>query len=217
MTGDIQQALQDLALIRRAVDQAQRPGARSANQAKLAFLGVLGVVASLLTAYELWGSTPMSGIMMASREDSEIGRLGLLQVLAAIPAFAMCIYFLAWRASAHEEKELRAFLAAHFSYLRNLGLVWDLFIRFVCVSIPVLAGHAEWVPPLCTLFVGDFIFQGKFFPLPLRVSLVLGVACASAAAAQVWLHSASLLWPLIAFLLASALSIAHLLLKGNQA
>lgn len=223
----IQNAVSDLAIIRRAVERAGTSGSdsvpanRFAIDANLIFQGLCLIVALALIAFELLSGRSMSAIMMLSAQDREIGVLGLAQVGIALPAFVMCIYFVVWRASRHSDQPLSDYLVRNFQYLRNLGFVSDLAVKFIPLSLLVLGSHPEWVPPLLTLYVGDYLIQGRFFSLPVKAALSLGVVALIVAAAQYLTHSTELLWPLVAFVVATACSVSFLVRtrlqkKANQ-
>jgi hypothetical protein len=149
--------------------------------------------------------------MMLSVRDQELGWLGLAQVALVGVALLMCVYFLAWRAARHSGQSFDDYLVRNFQYLRNLSFVSDLLVKFVPLSFVVLAGRPEWVAPLLSLYIADYLFQGRFFTLSTRVSLVLGGASLIAAAVQYFGHSTQLVWPLLHFSVISTASLIHLL------
>ncbi|HEY8279473.1 MAG TPA: hypothetical protein VIH99_07620 [Bdellovibrionota bacterium] len=216
----LQQALQDLTAIRRAVDAAsgsttgKRP--RVVAHTHLLLQGIGLVLALGLLAFEFVSNQTMSWILSLSRKDQEIGLLGLGEVALCLPFLVGTIYFVAWRASKHNDRDLQEFLARNFAYLRNMSFLSDLFVKFAMLSLSVLSGHGEWVPALLTLFLGDYLLQGRFFTLPLAVAYLVGPLC-FAGAGVLYLHSSTqLLWPLTIFALLSAMSMVSIYVGGRS-
>lgn len=209
----IQSAVNDLAVIRRAVEKAGRkdtgvPVNAIAVDAGLLFQGICLLIAAALIGFEVISSGSMTSIMLYSAHDTEIGLLGLAQVAFVVATLVMCLYFIVWRASMHSEQPFQDYLVRTFQYLRNLSLVSDLLTKFIPLSLLVLAGHPEWVSPLLCLYIADYLVQGRFFSMPVQVSLLLGTVALGVAVAQYLIHSANLLWPLVLF---ATLTIASLL------
>ena len=218
----IQEAVNDLATIRRAIERTGQRGSdsipvnRFAIDANLIFQGLCLVVTLALIAFELVSNRSMSTIMMLSAQDRELGILGLAQVGIALPAFTMCIYFVVWRASRHSDQSFSDYLVRNFQYLRNLSFVSDLLVKFIPLSLLVLGSHPEWIPPVLTLYVGDYLIQGRFFNLPVKAALSCGVLCLVAAAIQYLAHSNELLWPLAIFAATTAFSVSFLVWARSQ-
>jgi len=211
----IQNAVNDLAVIRRAIEKAGNqdagvPPNAVAVDAGLLFQGVCLLIAAALIVYELMSSGEMTSVMMISARDTEIGLLGLAQVALVTVTLLMCLYFIVWRASRHSGQDFQDYLVRNFQYLRNLSLVSDLLTKLIPLSLLVLAGHPEWVAPLLSLYVADYLVQGRFFSMSARASLLLGVAALAVAVTQYLLHSPNLLWPLILFACATVVSLLFL-------
>ena len=212
---DIQNAVNDLALIRRAIEKAgnQHAGVPPnviAVDAGLLFQGLCLLIAGALIVYELLSSGEMTSVMMISARDTEIGLLGLAQVALVTVTLLMCLYFIVWRASRHSGQDFQDYLVRNFHYLRNLSLISDLLTKLIPLSLLIVAGHPEWVAPLLCLYVADYLVQGRFFSMPVRVSLLLGVTALAIAVSQYLLHSPNLLWPLILFACATVVSFLFL-------
>ena len=218
----IQSAVSDLAIIRRAIEKAAGrdpsiPAHGTAMDAGFIIQGLCLVIAAALLAFELISGHEMTDIMMLSAHDEELGWLGLAQVALAGLTLLMCFYFLAWRAARHSGQSFNDYLVRNFQYMRNLSLVSDLLVKFVPLSLVVLAGRPEWVAPLLSLYIADYLFQGRFFTLSTRVSLVLGGASVIAAAVQYLSFSAQLAWPLLHFSVVTTASLFFLLSARREA
>ena len=176
----VQDAVSDLALIRRAIEKAGGknpaiPGNRIALDAGLIFQGLCLLIALGLLVYELLSGRQMTQIMMMSTHDPELGFLGLGQVALTGIALVMCLYFLTWRGAYHAEQGFAEYVARNFHYLRNLSFISDLLVKFIPLSLLVLAGQSQWVAPLLSLYIADYLVQGRFFSIPTRMSLVFAV------------------------------------------
>ena len=218
----IQSAVNDLATIRRAIDKAGGqdpaiPANRIALEAGLIFQGLCLLIALALLAYELISDRDMTHIMLLSGRDAEIGVLGLGQVALVGLTLVMCLYFLAWRGARHADQSFHDYVARNFMYLKNLSLVSDLLVKFIPLSLLVLGGHSEWVAPLLSLYIADYLVQGRFFSFPTRASLVFGVVSFVAAGGQYLTSSAQLLWPLVHFSVITALSLFFLVSARREA
>ena len=218
----IQSAASDLAIIRRAIEKAggrdpSIPAHGTAMDAGFVIQGLCLVIAVALLAFELISGREMTDIMMLSANDEELGWLGLAQVALAGLTLLMCVYFLAWRAARHSGQSFNDYLVRNFQYLRNLSLVSDLLVKFIPLSLVILAGRPDWVAPLLSLYIADYLLQGRFFTLSTRVSLVLGGASVIAAAVQYFGYSAQLVWPLLHFSVVSAASLFFLLSARREA
>ena len=211
----VQNAVNDLAVIRRAIEKAGNqdtgiPPNTFAVDAGMLFQGICLLITAALIVFELVSSGSMTSIMMMSAHNTEMGLLGLLQVAMMMVTLLMCLYFIVWRASRHSGQSFQDYLLRNFQYLRNLSLVSDLLTKLIPLSLVVLAGHPEWVAPLLSLYIADYLVQGRFFSMSARSSLFLGIVALAAAIGQYLLHSANLLWPLILFAGATVVSLLFL-------
>ena len=218
----LQSAVSDLATIRRAIEKAEgRDSSISANRiaidAGLIFQGLCLLIAVALLAFELVSNREMTEIMMLSANDKELGMLGLTQVAITGITLVMCIYFLVWRGAHHSGQDFDDYVARNFHYLKNLSLVSDLLVKFIPLSLLVLGGHTEWIAALLSLYIADYLVQGRFFSLPTRVSLVFAIGSVVAAAAQYLTHSVQLVWPLFHFSVITATSLFFLVSAKREA
>ena len=218
----VQDAVSDLALIRRAIEKAGGknpaiPGNRIALEAGLIFQGLCLLIALGLLVYELLSGRQMTQIMMMSTHDPELGFLGLGQVALTGIALVMCLYFLTWRGAYHAEQGFAEYVARNFHYLRNLSFISDLLVKFIPLSLLVLAGQSQWVAPLLSLYIADYLVQGRFFSIPTRMSLVFAVISFIVAASQYLAHSVQLLWPLLHFSAVTAVSVLFLTAARREA
>ncbi len=198
----IQNAIHDLAVIKKAM--LRTSAGNGPNHAKAVSTHKLILIASFLftlvfIGFELATQQTITDFMMSSQNNPDIKIMGLMQVALLLPTVLLCLYFILWRAARKVDEPLTEFLAKHFKFLYSLGFVSDLAIKFVCLSLIVMSLHPEWVAPLLSLFIADFLIQGRLFNIGFRTALVLSLVCLTISALQFFNGSFSLLTPLILF------------------
>lgn len=218
----LQRAVNDLAMVRRAVERAQvergQVSERSAQVTRdanlmlhiIALATVLGLLAFEAVTHEL------STALLWSAAEPQLRRLEVLQIGASLPIFLGFFYFVVWRAVRRSDEGWSAYVARNFQYLRNLTFVADLFVKFVVLALLMEARHPQWVAPLLTLFVGDYLLQGRFFVLPVRVAFALGVVTVALAAVQFQAGASSLVGSFAVFGAVTATSLGYLVLLGRR-
>jgi len=212
----VQQAVRDLAMIKRAIerveDQEQPAQAvLSAINAKLVVHAISLFFAVGFVVVELIFDHSLTRSMLVLSHFWEEGVIGIAQVGATLVVFVMCLYFIVWRSSRHSRQEFSQYVAKNFRYLRSLSLVADLLVKFIVFSLVMLAPRPEWIAPLLSIFVADYLIQGRFFHFPVKVSLGLGLLCIGVAALLYFYPSALLLWPLLLFAMTCTLSMIMLI------
>ncbi|MBN2493283.1 MAG: hypothetical protein JXR96_01725 [Deltaproteobacteria bacterium] len=208
----LQRAVHDLAMIRKAIERAHSAdqtsaALRSALRAKFIIQSISLLLALALALAELASGHVLSRGLMLLSPDWEEGMLGIAQVGVMLATCIMALYFIVWRSSRYGEQEFSRFIAANFQYLRSFSLLSDLLVKFIVFSLVVLAPRPEWVAPLLVVFTADYLFQGRYFNLPIRLSLALGVVCLAVAAVLYLTETVLLMWPLLVFALINGLSL----------
>jgi hypothetical protein len=217
--GTVQRAVSDLAMIRKAIERARADDKgekgekvrRSALEANLLIQSISLLFVLVLCVVELVSEHAMTRSMLLFSPIWEEGVLGVVLVGAILAMFVVALYFIVWRSARHSEQEFSRFIAINFKYLRGLSLLADLVIKFIAFSLVMLAPRPEWIAPLLIVFTADYLFQGRYFNLPIRASLALGVLCIGAAVALYLTGTALLLWPLLLFAVVNALSLLVLI------
>lgn len=208
-------AMGNLTVIRRAIEKAENrnttiPNNKMAIDAGLIFQGICLLIGIAMLVYELVSNNEMTQVMMLSVHDAESGIFGLAQVALTMLTLVICLYFLAWRAAHHSGQSLDDYLVRNFQYLKNLSIVSDLLVKFIPLSMLVFVGHAEFIPPLLSLYIADYLVQGRFFNLPTRPALFLGLISVVAVFIQYQSKSVQLAWPLLHFSAVTAISLLYL-------
>lgn len=218
---DVHQALADISLIRRALDNADQDPIDTrlvgvTLEANLllqsaAFLAALG-----LCAAEILSGNSVTQTLMMSGEVDELRHFGIGFMASILTGLLVTLYFILWRAALHSNESMGAYITRNFKYVKNLSLISDLLMKFITIALLLLAGKAAWVAPVLMAFTGDYLLQGRFFTLPTKTSVVLGVGCLAAAFGQFIMGSHALLFPLAAFTLIAGVSTARLAVRHRQ-
>ena len=219
--GSIQKAVKDVAMIRRAIERVSgQPGSprarRSVLDANLVLQTLSLVFAASLALTELLSGHVITQNMRISRYFFEDTVLGLGQVGLVLGLLVMCVYFVVWRSARHGEQEFSEYVARNFRYLRSVSFLGDLLVKFLVLSLLVLAPRPEWIAPMLALFTGDYLIQGRFFNLPIKLSLFLGIGCVLVAAGLYLRGIDAVLWPLLLFVAVNLISLARLIHHRRQ-
>lgn len=214
-TNTMQQAVSDVAMIRKAIERAQQSeqpekARLSALDAKILVQAISLFFALGLAIVELVSGHFITESILQTTTTWEFVLLGIGQVAVSLAVFVMCLYFIVWRSARHGEQEVSKFIAQNFTYLRSLSLVADLLIKFIVFSLVLIAQRADWLAPLLLVFTADYLFQGRFFNLPLAVSLAAGLGCIGLAALVFFTGNPQVVWPLLVFAAANAASLVVL-------
>ena len=218
---DVQKALADVALIRRALDQTGQDQMDSrlvgvTLEANLLLQAVAFVSALALCLLEIISGNAMTYTLMTGGQLDEFRRFGIGMMGFILVGLLITLYFVLWRAALHNGENIGAYITRNFRYVRNLSLISDLLMKFITLALLLLANKPEWVAPLLLAFTGDYLLQGRFFTLPTKASVVLGIVCLAAALVQFFSHSPTLLFPLTVFALIAGISTARLALRHQQ-
>lgn len=218
---DIQKALTDIALIRRALNQTDQDqmDARLVGvtlDANLLLQAVAFVSALALFLIEIISDNAITQTLMTGGQIDEFRRFGIGFMGFILVVLLITLYFVLWRAALHNGENMRSYITRNFKYVKNLSLISDVLIKFITLSLLLLAGKAEWIAPVLMAFTGDYLLQGRFFTLPTKTSALLGIGCLVAAFAQFVSNSHALLLPLGVFTFIAGISTARLAIRYQQ-
>jgi len=221
-TQSLQQAIEDLATIRRAVDKARHEDLDATKAANLAIgtnktLQYLSVgIAIFFLIIELFFNNINTSLMIYSQGDLKFQVLGIVNTAIILLTLSSILYYVVYKASAESEKSFSKYVARNFVYLRNLSFLSDLLIKFSFFAALILAEKPQWVAPVFFLFLADYLIQGRFFTIGTAKSLILAIACIVAAIVQLALSSPFLSWPLAGAIIISAVSLYELSSASKQ-
>lgn len=217
----VQQALRDIALIRRCIEQrntgseAQIPTPPHRLQRFLHI--VLLVLSSAILLFELVSDGAHTQLLLMSRTDLQVRAMGLMNLALFLLVLCFIFYFFVSQSAKGSHISREEFVARHFSYLSNLALFTDLFMKFVIFSLLVLAARPEWIAPLLFLFIGDYLMQGRLFVFSLRSGLLLGACSVGLGFICFVTGTPDLVWPLVGFITVTTLSLIKLLSQDRPA
>lgn len=199
----LQQAISDLQVIRRAIERVQtaEPATMAEGALKIhLLLQLVGFTVALFFAVmEVVGGQPSTELLLLSANYSEVRALGVSQIAWAVLFSLVILYVTIYTGAKKESEDVSTFIARNFRYLRNLSFFSDLLIKYSVIALLILGRKPEWVAPVCSLFIGDYLIQGRFFVLGAGSALPLGMFCIAVGAFQFFSASALLLWPLCLF------------------
>lgn len=216
----IDQAVRDLADIKRAIDHAQRntSGSQGISIAGLhVVLHVLALAAALLCLLLAIFFRPEFNAAFMGAFENWSSRFWLTGIVTAVTLVGTFFFYgLVWREARRQSESFEQYVARYFGYLRNLSFLSDLFIKFTGVSLVILAGRPDWVAPLLCIFTGDYLVQGRFFVLPIKVALGLGLFCIIFGAINLALYNLEIDYALMLFIGVAAGSLANILLMRRK-
>jgi len=218
---DIQKALSDIAMIRRTLSQADQDqmDARLVGvtlDANLLLQALAFVSTLALFLVEIVSDNAVMQTLMAAGQVDELRRFGIGMMGFILVGLLITLYFVLWRAALHNGENIQSYITRNFKYVKNLSLISDVLMKFITISLLLLAGKAEWIAPVLMAFTGDYLLQGRFFTLPTKTSAVLGIGCLAAAFAQFASNSHTLLLPLGVFVLIAGISLARLAIRYQK-
>lgn len=218
---DIQKALADIAVIRRALNQADQDQMDSrlvgvTLDANLLLQAVAFMSALALCLLEIASGNAVTQTLMTGGQIDEFRRFGIGMMGFILLGLLTTLYFILWRAALHNGEDMGSYITRNFKYVKNLSLISDLLMKFITLALLLLAGKAEWVAPVLMAFTGDYLLQGRFFTLPTKASVVLGIGCLALAVAQFLSGNSALLLPLGVFAFIAGLSTARLAIRFQQ-
>ncbi|HQH27936.1 MAG TPA: hypothetical protein PLP17_11115 [Oligoflexia bacterium] len=212
---ELRSLVRDLKSIRQAVDEAGikqlAPGAMlSRSRLHFAIHLTAAVLVLLLILADCFLRIGPTQFLIQTHfhfplRFSAIGIIGLLLI------FLCGVLYAALAVMAKREGEaLEDYLARNLPYLMTIPFLSDLSVKFAAVSLLILAGRPDWVAPMFLIFIGDYLLQGRFFVLPLRLAWILGAASLIVGVLQCLLWYGTLLLPFGVFVSLSFLSLLHL-------
>lgn len=218
---DIQNALADIALIRRTLNQADQDQMDTrlvgvTLDANLLLQTLIFVSALALFLVEIVSDNAIIQTLMAAGQVDDLRHFGIGLMGFILVGLLITLYFVLWRAALHNGESIQSYITRNFKYVKNLSLISDLLMKFITISLLMLAGKAEWIAPVLMAFTGDYLLQGRFFTLPTKTSAVLGIGCLVAAFAQFASNSHALLMPLGVFTLIAGMSLARIAIRYQK-
>jgi hypothetical protein len=215
---DIQQAMSDIALIRQVLHKTEQEQVDSklvgiTLDANMLLQGIAFLGAFILCLVEVFSNNSMTQTLILGSQIHELNIFGIGFMGATLAGLLIGLYFILWRAAKHNGEEINAYITRNFKHMKNMSFISDLLMKFIALSLVLLAGKPEWIAPLLTAFTGDYLLQNRFFTLPTKVSAVLGIACIGVALTLFFTGNSSLVIPLAILSAISGVSLARLVMR----
>ena len=224
---NFQEALRDLSTIRRIMRHVASTagGLRlgvAAIDAAVTIHAIALVFAVAFLIHDL-GLYPFSGpplgvtALLTLSVDHLFLRVFLIGA-AAILLFMLSVglYIILWSAARKDSEEISDYVIRNFASFSALSFLSDLSIKFSAIAIAVAAKRPEWVSPLLLLFTADYLFQGRFFSLPFKLSLALGALTTIIGATQLFRGNPSLSAALSVFVAITIISMGYLIRRKKS-
>lgn len=217
MDQNLEGALKDLSSIRRIMSQVatargnplSAPGSTNVSL----FIHVMALVFSCALLIQELGLSPFRGGEVSASlvlQYSVASHLLRGVLIASIGVFlaTLCIglYAVLWTVARREQEDLSVYVARNFRSFSTLSFLSDLLVKFSGVAITIATGHPEWLSPFLLLCIADYLFQGRFFHLPVRVSFVAALVSLVVAGEQLYTKSAMLFPSILVFVVTTAIS-----------
>ena len=217
MDDSVQRAIRDIEIIRRAIEQAERSNSGKVGAQQWELKLQVGLISAGLVTIVFERLTHQSEMLLASSGDTAMRIVGVVTTALSLVMLAAIFHLLVKFAAQQSAIEHDSFISRQFTYLRNFSLFSDLAVKFMIFALVIFARVPILVAPLFSIYIADYLFQGRLFVLPLRASMTMGALCIAAAGAQFFLESGDLLWPLCLFLASSVSSALYLSRRGTSA
>jgi hypothetical protein len=220
MNGDNQQlekAISDLSIIRESINHIENVDHRFFGitlKANLLLQAIAFVSCTLLLLYEVATDESMTYLFKLNQGFQDINSMVVRFIGLVIVVALFLTYFIVWRASKHDKKDIKSYLSNNFSYIQNLNFFSDLVIKYFILAVIIMTGNSVWLSPLLIAFTGDYLIQGRLFTLPLNASLILGLAFIALAAVLAYFQVFNLVWALSIF---SITALSSLIYIGRKA
>lgn len=207
----IQKAIADLELVRRSIQQATQPTEKRGGYSySLLIQAAAFAMALIMLLFEVFTDNSQTELLLVSRHLAYLQYVGVINVGLLLVLLGFIFMLIVQHAAKSNEQPLLEYIGDNFTYLKNFSLFSDLVIKFFIFSLVIFARVPELVSPLLTIFVADYLFQGRLFELPYRLSLILGFFCVIVASLQFFCELPHLLLPLGVFCAISLLSFGHI-------
>jgi hypothetical protein len=218
---EVKQAISNIGLLRQVLNEADRAlsdtnvvGSTLNAHLLLQIIAFVTAIGLLLT--EFFTGNSMSETLLSGNKDAQLASFGIGFMGFILAGFLLVLYFIVWRAAKHSGEDMAAYIARHFKYMRQLSLISDVLMKFIAISLLMLAGKQIWIAPLLMAFTGDYLLQSRLFTIPTKLSIALGVVCIGLAFYQFSSQTGLLIFPLAVFAIVTCISCTRLALRYRK-
>lgn len=213
---DLQQAFQNLEVIRRTLARSQSESMDDVTiriaqktQLQMQFVGIF--FATLVLLFEFFTNNSCTWNLLISAENATLALVGTLQVGAILLVLAITLRHMVITSLPSREEKQERFIKRNFSYLHNSSFFADLVLKYSIFSAVIYAQSPQLVGPLFTMFIGDYLMQGRFFILPMGPSMLGGLSCVLIGFGCLIFNFPYIMYPAVLFALASVASCFYLI------
>ena len=144
---DIQKALADIAVIRRALNQTDQDQMDSrlvgvTLDANLLLQAVAFVSALALSLLEIVSGNAITQTLMTGGQLDEFRRFGIGMMGFILFGLLATLYFILWRAALHNGEDMGSYITRNFKYVKNLSLISDLLMKFILLNPTIMIFEA---------------------------------------------------------------------------
>jgi len=212
---NVQQVLHDILAIRRSINSFEKNKSTQISETSFHANKYLQMttllLGALMIAIEVFGHNLITSSLIAQSSDRFWRLYGVVAIGLVLALCVTILYFVVRKAAQSAQDDMQTYIKRNFTYLNNLSQGSDLLVKFMLISAFIWGQKPEWIAPFLFLCTGDYLFQGRFFTLKLRVSQVLAVLSLVFAVGSFALGRPEVLWPLVWFFAVNVVSLRHLL------
>jgi len=213
---NLKQAFQDLEVIRRTLARSQTDSIDDASirtaqrtQLQMQLVGIL--VAALIILFEILTSNSCTWSILLSAENANLALSGSLEVGVILIVLSITLRHIVVTSNPAQGEKQERFIRRNFSYLHNSSFFADLFLKYSIFSAAIYAKSPQLAGPLFTMFIGDYLMQGRFFVLPMGISMLGGLGCVVIGFGCLILNLPYIIYPAAIFAFASLASCLYLM------
>jgi hypothetical protein len=213
---NLKQAFQDLEVIRRTLARSQSDSiddfsirVAQKTQLKMQFVGT--IVAALIILFEILTNNACTWSILISAQNANLALSGSLEVGAILILLSITLRYMAIASHRTQGEKQARFIKRNFSYLHNSSFFADLVLKYSIFSAIIYARSPQLVGPLFTMFIGDYLMQGRFFVLPMGPSMLAGLSCVLIGFGCLIFDYPYIMCPAILFAIASVASCFYLM------
>lgn len=216
---DLDGALRDISSIRRIMSQVAgsrgNPLSATHSTNTTLMIHVFALIFSGALLIQELGVNPFArdgitlGFVLNYSVTSNLMRALLVVATGAFLAtLCLGLYAILWTAARREQEDFSSYLARNFRPYSALSFLSDLLVKFSGVAMIIATGHPEWLSPFLLLCTADYLFQGRFFHLPLLASVGGGLVSLTLSGVQVYTQVGDLAVAISSFVALTTLSLA---------
>lgn len=213
----IQTALNEIIYLKKIVNQTASQTEKThfvqkvQTKANLIIHSMALIACAGMIFVELVSSPSITEILQASHQEKSIQYYGIGFMTYVLFLLCSILYFIIWRGSRNAQISFEKFISQNFNYLKNVNLLSDLVIKLGFIAALLLAERPEWISVALTLFIADYLIQGRLFNFSLKTGYLLSASLLILTCLQIFFQKFHILIPLTSFCLMMVISMADII------